>query len=192
MKTRITLLCHGPTTSNRTSAFPADEPLEPAAREQTALLKCSLDRADRVLVSPLLRARQTADLLGLSGTCEPTLADCDYGRWSGKTMQTIAQEEPDALAAWVADLSAAPHAGEAMSNVVVRIAGWLDQAMDKGGHTVAITHASVIRACIMHILQTAPAAFWKIDVEPLSLTHLSSDGRRWSLRLPARSGSNGR
>jgi len=32
------------------------------------------------------------------------------------------------------------------------------------------------------VLGAGAPAFWRIDVEPLSLTELSSDGRRWNLR----------
>lgn len=185
MKTRITLICHGATASNRSAAFPADEPLEAKALKQTASLKGRLPHADHVLVSPSLRTRQTAQALGLLAESDTVLAECDYGRWAGSTMQAISQQEPEALATWIGDLSAAPHGGEAMADLFARAAGWLAGALGKGGHTIAITHASVIRACILHVLQADHAAFWKVDVEPLSCTQLSSDGRRWSLRLPS-------
>lgn len=185
MKTRITLICHGATASNRSASFPADEPLEGKALEQTVLLKGRFDHADRIVVSPLLRARQTAEALELPEEIEPALAECDYGLWAGREMEAIGRQHPDAFASWMTDFSAAPHGGESMSCVLTRVGDWLDGNMGQGGHTVAITHASVIRASILHVLQATPTAFWKIDVEPLSRTQLAGDGRRWTLRLPA-------
>ncbi len=51
--------------------------------------------------------------------------------------------------------------------------------MAERGHTIAITHASVIRTAIAHVLGAPLAASWKIDIEPLSITDFRSDGRRW-------------
>jgi broad specificity phosphatase PhoE len=49
------------------------------------------------------------------------------------------------------------------------------------GKTVAITHASVIRAAIVHTIEANPRSFWRIDVAPLSVTALSGNGVRWTL-----------
>ena len=45
-----------------------------------------------------------------------------------------------------------------------------------------MTHAAVIRAAVLIVLDAPASAFWRIDVEPLSLTDLRFDGRRWALR----------
>jgi broad specificity phosphatase PhoE len=47
---------------------------------------------------------------------------------------------------------------------------------------VAITHPAVVRAAIVHALGAPPAAFWRIDVAPLSRTDLSGRDGRWNLR----------
>jgi len=51
------------------------------------------------------------------------------------------------------------------------------------GHTIAVTHGSVIRAAIVHVLGAPLSACRKIDIEPLGITEFSSDGRRWMLRV---------
>ena len=78
--TRLTLLCHAPTQATRTFAFPLDEPIEPASAKKVLAMAPSLDRADRVWVSPAQRARETANLLDLPATTEPALGECNYGR----------------------------------------------------------------------------------------------------------------
>ncbi len=70
----------------------------------------------------------------------------------------------------------------ALADVIARAASVLDELLPLRGHTVAVTHAAVIRAAIVHILGAPLQAFWKIDVEPLSATELTSDGKRWALR----------
>jgi broad specificity phosphatase PhoE len=183
LKARLTLICHGATASNRTATFPADEPLEDKAIGRTALLARQTAGAARIWISPAHRAVQTAAILDLAGEVTPALRDCDYGRWTGKTFETIHAEDPDGLASWMRVFDVAPHGGESLSMLFGRVAGWLDERLADRGHAVVITHASVIRACLLHVLGAAPQAFWKIDVEPLSVTELSGDGRRWALRL---------
>jgi broad specificity phosphatase PhoE len=183
LKARLTLICHGATASNRAATFPGDERLEEKAAEQTEMLGRHVTGADHVWISPAQRAAQTAEILGLRGDVEPSLRDCDYGRWTGSSLAAIHAEDPDGLARWMSAFDAAPHGGEPLAGLCVRVAGWLDGRLGDSGHTVAITHASVIRACLLHVLQAPQPAFWKIDVEPLSVTELSGDGRRWALRL---------
>lgn len=185
MKARLTLICHGATASNRAATFPADEPLEESAARQTPMLASPVASANSVWLSPAQRVAQTADILGLSGKVDPALGDCDYGRWRGKTIADIHAEDPDGLCDWMTSFEARPHGGESLASLGGRVASWLDDRLVDGGHTVAITHASVIRACLLHILQAPQKAFWAIDVEPLSITELSGDGRRWALRMVA-------
>ncbi|MDZ7904798.1 MAG: histidine phosphatase family protein [Cypionkella sp.] len=50
------------------------------------------------------------------------------------------------------------------------------------GRIVAVTHASVIRAIVLHILQAPAEAFWSLDIAPATMTDLRHDGRRWTVR----------
>ena len=188
MPTRLTLLCHGSTAALRSSAFPLDEALESRAIEQTKVLQGAIRRPDHVWTSPALRARQTVAALGFEAVADEALRECDYGRWSGRALDEIQGEEPENVAAWLADMDAAPHGGEPLSAVLRRVGAWLDQHRQKGGHSLVVTHASVIRAAILVVL-TAPArSFWSIDIGPLSLTDLRSDGARWTWRALAPAG----
>ena len=62
-----------------------------------------------------------------------------------------------------------------------RVARWLETQDGTRGKTVAVTHASVIRAAIIHAIEADPGSFWRIDIAPLSVTALSGGGRRWTL-----------
>jgi hypothetical protein len=50
------------------------------------------------------------------------------------------------------------------------------------GHTVAVTHASVIRAAVVHVIEAELRSFWRVDVLPLAFADLRTNGRRWVLR----------
>jgi broad specificity phosphatase PhoE len=182
MPTRLTLICHGATAATRSGAFPADEPLEERALARAAALQPMLRRGDRAWASPALRARQTTAALGLDAVEEPALRDADHGRWTGRRLEDVQAAEPQAVIAWLSDPDAAPHGGESLSEVLRRAAAWLDARAGDGGHGVAVTHAAVIRAAILHVLEAPASAFWRLDVAPLGVTELSHDGRRWTWR----------
>jgi broad specificity phosphatase PhoE len=137
-----------------------------------------LGDADACFTSPALRAVQTAEALGLTATIEPALADCDHGRWRGRRLEEI---EPAALAEWLRDPAATPHGGESVVALIARVAGWLDQRIGIPGTTVAVTHASVIRAAIVAAIRAGPDSYRHIDVAPLTLARLSGHGGRWTL-----------
>ncbi|OCJ10239.1 histidine phosphatase [Rhizobium sp. AC44/96] len=183
MMTRLTWICHGATAANRQARFPLDEPLEADAVSRSAAIASSLPRADAVFVSPALRARQTAEALGLPATVTPELSDCDYGHWAGRSITELHATDPDAVAAWMTEPSAAPHGGESIESLHARLAAWLELRKGEGGHTIAISHAPVIRAAIMVALQAPLSSFWLADIEPLALVRMTSNGSRWSLRF---------
>ncbi len=181
--TRLTFISHGATEANRQARFPLDEPLEQRARTAAQALAEQIPRADHVLTSPALRARQTADALGLAAVVAPELADCDYSRWAGQSITAIGEAEPDALVAWMSDADAAPHGGESFAALHSRLVPWMAAQSTRGGHMIAISHAPVIRAATLIALQAPLSSFWHIDVEPLSALHMTSNGHRWSLRF---------
>ena len=185
MPARLTLVCHAATVATRSATFPSDEGIERGAAELAAALAGRLRRADRGWTSPALCARQTAAALNLDATAHSGLRDCGYGRWSGRKLADVQAEDPAGVAAWLGDAAAAPHGGEARSALLARVAAWLRERVAENGHIVAVTHPAVIRAAIMGVVAAPADAFWRIDIEPLSVVELRSDGTRWNLRAAA-------
>lgn len=181
MTTRVKLICHGSTPAVRASAFPNDESLEPAALQKLTDSAYRLGGLDRILASPAPAAWQTAEALGLSATAETALRECDYGLWAGRSMAAVHDEAPEDLALWLTDLGSHPHGGESLLSLMHRVGAWLDAQHGFTGVVAAVTHASVIRAAIVHALGAPPSSFWRIDVAPLALTKLSGGGGGWSL-----------
>jgi broad specificity phosphatase PhoE len=185
-KMRVTLICHGATAATRMAAFPRDEPLDARALEQAAALRDAVPHEVRALSSPALRARQTAQALGLHADSEAALRECDFGRWAGRSLKDVQAAGPEAIALWLGDVAAAPHGGEPFSAVFQRVSAWLKQAMSGDRDIVAVTHSTVIRAAIVHVLAAPANSFWRIDVEPLSIVELSGRGQSRQLRLVPR------
>jgi broad specificity phosphatase PhoE len=181
MTARLILICHGSTDAVRSASFPADEPLDERGATRAAALAGTLSKADWCWTSPELRARQTAQSLRLNANLESALRDCDYGRWAGRRFDEVQVSEPDAIALWLRDPAAAPHDGESITAVIRRVGQWLADEQARHQRTIVVTHPAVIRAAIVHAIEAAPQSFWRIDIAPLSVTRLSSQGRRWNL-----------
>ncbi|TCU22488.1 broad specificity phosphatase PhoE [Rhizobium azibense] len=183
MHTRLTWICHGLTSAGRNGRFPLDEPLEESAVTQTRAISGWLQRADRVVTSPALRARQTAEALSLVSLPDPLLADCDYGRWGGMAIADLQMQEPENMLAWMSDPESAPHGGENIRQLAGRAALSMETQSVLGGHVIAVSHAAVIRVAILNVLQAPLSSFWLADIEPLSVIRMTHNGRRWALRF---------
>jgi broad specificity phosphatase PhoE len=197
------------TTATRRAAFPADEPLDAGGtRDAGALVHApALRGAERLLTSPALRARQTAALgpaVVASGTVTVTvdeaLADAGAGDWRGLTLAEAAERDPKRLTAWLDDPDARPPGagGESRRELLARVGAYLDRLHASAstgearvdpaggdgqapGTTVAVTHGAWVRAAVLLALGAPPAAFWRIDVAPASLTVLHRRERGWAL-----------
>jgi broad specificity phosphatase PhoE len=182
MTPRITLICHATTPDLRAATFGGDASLDEAGKAQAQRLAGCLGRVDHCWVSPAARARETAAALGLVGVVDERLRDCDYGRWAGLRFKQVLMREPRKLVSWIRKPETAPHGGETIAQVLQRVAAWMAEQGRERGRTVAITHAAVIRAAIVHVIQAQLPSFWRVDVLPLSQTDLRTNGRRWVLR----------
>jgi broad specificity phosphatase PhoE len=178
---RLDLLAHGASAATRGARFPNDDLLEPSAVGALEALRGRLRPYAQVLTSPARAARETAAALGFDAEVEMALSDCDYGRWRGLASKDVAEREPDAFAAWLGDPAATPHSGESFAALIERTRAWLTQALTRESATLAVTHASVVRAAIVNALGAGSSAFARIDVAPLSLARLSGHAGRWNL-----------
>jgi broad specificity phosphatase PhoE len=176
---RLLLVPHAATAATRAGAFPLDEPLD--SRGRVAAAGLALPSRCTVLAGPALRCRETASAAGLDFELDPALADCDYGAWAGRTLADVHAAEPAAFGAWRTDPDSRPHGGESLAEFAARVAGWLDGQAAGDGTVVAITHAGVVRAALVHALGAPLDAFWRIDAAPLSVTELHARDGRWTV-----------
>ncbi|MDC0768531.1 histidine phosphatase family protein [Streptomyces sp. HD] len=143
-----------------------------------------LPPAALVVLSPSVRCRETAEALEL-GAGEPSveLAGLDVGRWRGLALDEVSGAEPAAVGQWLADPASAPHGGESVRDLCLRIGRWLDGAARTEGRTVAVVEPDVVRAVVVQVLDAPAAAFWRVDVPPLTATAISGRSGRWNLGL---------
>ncbi|RZF25352.1 histidine phosphatase family protein [Paraburkholderia sp. UYCP14C] len=199
MDTRLLLVSHAATAAQRAGRFPADDPLDPRGRSEAEAARAhlALPADAAVFTSPAACARETAAALGLSATPADALADSDYGKWRGQRLADIADATPRELALWTREPDAAPPGGESFAQLVRRVGEWLDAqqadvrscnavneassaAFPRCRSIVAITHAAVLRAAIVHGLGASPSVFCRIEIAPLSVVELRYSRRGWS------------
>jgi broad specificity phosphatase PhoE len=192
MQTRLLLVSHAPTAAQRSGRFAgADEGLDARGHAAAAAYARQADLArgnSAALTSPAACARETAAALGLAATVCDALAETDYGSWRGRRLTELAAEASQALEAWLRDPAAAPPGGESFEAVLARVGAWLDgyaahdDAADRSSDrtVIAITHAAVMRAAIVHTLQATSAAFAHIEIAPLTVVELRRSTRGWA------------
>ncbi|MFC9702380.1 histidine phosphatase family protein [Streptomyces sp. NPDC056943] len=176
---RLVLVAPAMNAALREARFDDDSPVEPVRAEPLRL------RQTRTLISPSARCRGTAEALGLPGVVpEPALAGCAMGRWRGRSLDELAAEEPESVAAWLSDPDAAPHGGESLSALWTRVAAWLDAL--EPGTLWAVAEPDVIRSAVAHALGAPGTAFWRLDVRPLSYVELTGRAGRWNVGIGSR------
>ncbi len=176
---RTTLLAHAPTSATAAAAFPGDELLDARGRAWAEAGSGSL-RAERVVCAPEPACRETCDLLGFPPAVDGGLRGWDLGSWAGRTLDAVAAEQPDEVATWLADPAAAPHGGESLTALVVRVRRWLERAQP--GHTLAVCSPAIVRAAVVAVLDAPDTAFWRVDIAPMTVTDLRGGPVRWTAR----------
>lgn len=147
--TRLALLRHGRTAWNDEGRLQgrADVPL---TEQGKALLRAvrlpDHWRAAAWYVSPLRRARESADCLGLRATVDERLIEMSFGQFEGKTLPEL-RDDPDLDMAELeaGGLDFQPPQGESPRQVQDRLRPWL-AGLAGGPDVGALTHKGVIRA----------------------------------------------
>ena len=181
MPIRLSFICHARTEAQRLGRFALDEPAESKGLQLATELSARLKKPVRILCAPETRALQTAHALGGEIEIVPALGDYDVGDWQGQRLSDLQQSMPQVLADWVSNPFSAPHGGESVQDLCLRVSAWLDEFREEG-HFAVVTHPFIIRAAILHALAASTASFNLIDVEPLAVVDLRFN-ERWRLRV---------
>jgi probable phosphoglycerate mutase len=154
---RIFLIRHGATewsVSGRHTGR-TDIPLTEEGRRQAERLRVRLarERFSLVLVSPLKRARETAELAGFGDAAEvvPDLVEWDYGDYDGRTAAEIRQERPG----WTPWHDGFP-GGETLEQLAARAARVVARVRDAPGDVALFAHGHILRVIAACWLEQPP------------------------------------
>jgi probable phosphoglycerate mutase len=149
------------------------------------------DPVVEVRTSPLSRARDTAQLLGLgpSVTVDERWVEVDYGEFECQPLGGIPAE---VWQRWRSDRDFRPEGGETLGEVDERIAGACQElfatdgagARRAGGDVVVVSHVTPIKAAVAWALGTADL-YWRLHLRTASVTRIG-----WNRDAPILHGFN--
>ena len=160
----LLLARHGETSDNAHGQILGrrDPPLSRAGREQAAGLAASLGLAIVAMwCSPLLRARQTAeivaDAIGVAPTVLDDLIESDRGSWEGERFEEISARTPELFAAFeAAQTGFAFPGGESLAQQLERTRKALTMVAASPSPALVVAHAGTIRAAMIAVGRRPP------------------------------------
>ncbi|HJT43538.1 MAG TPA: histidine phosphatase family protein [Rhizomicrobium sp.] len=178
---KIAFLRHGPTEWNALGRIQGhtDIPLSEAGLASMAALRLPL-AAPRLYASPLLRARQTVQALGLKNpVLDMRLMEQHWGIWEGLTRaEILSRHGADAFAKAGLGEAFRPGGGESTRELNARVAAFLKDVAREESDAIAVAHLGVLRAA--YTLATGwdmatpmPAG---LDISKILLLSLDSSG----------------
>jgi probable phosphoglycerate mutase len=129
-------------------------------------------RFDRIIVSPLLRARQTAELAGFGAmsVIDPRLIEMNFGEYDGKTSEEIRRERPG----WTYLRDGCP-GGETTEDVGRRADALLADLAGRDNTVLLFGHSVILRVLTARWLGFAPEDGRHFMLSPASLCILAYD-----------------
>jgi broad specificity phosphatase PhoE len=173
---------HGRTTANARGLLlgRADPELDELGRRQASALRPAVAGASRAVCSPLLRARQTAEALGLPVTVDDRWIELAYGVLEGVALADVPRTT---WAEWQADPAWAPEGGESLVDVGIRVRAACEELAEECTErdVVVVTHVSPVKAAVAWALSTTDDVTWHLYAAPAAVTRISTVGPRRSL-----------
>ncbi|HEY0401197.1 MAG: histidine phosphatase family protein [Blastococcus sp.] len=163
----VIVVRHGQTEWSRSGQHTGvtDLPLLPAGEEDARRLRTVLGQRHitHAFVSPLVRARRTAELTGLfdggiDTRIEPDLVEVDYGRYEGLTTKEISAQLGRSWSLWHDGTVPGETPGETLDQVAQRVDRVLDRARPllADGDVALVAHGHVLRVLTARWLGLGP------------------------------------
>jgi broad specificity phosphatase PhoE len=178
----LILVRHGESTANAQGLLlgRTDAALTEKGRVQAAGVRRLLTTPVRSLrSSPLMRARDTADLLGLGLVPEidDRWIEVDYGEFEAQPLSGLPAE---VWQRWRTDPEFRPAGGETLAEVDQRIAAACDElfatkgsgARASDGDVVVVSHVTPIKAAVAWALGASAGLSWRLHLQTASVTRI--------------------
>jgi probable phosphoglycerate mutase len=151
-----------------------DLPLLAQGVEQAKALRSRLSGSTfaAVLTSPLVRARETAELAGLGAEAvvDPDLAEWDYGAYEGVTTDQIRQEHPG----WELFTDGVPD-GESVEDVAARVDRVIARVRHTPGDVACVAHSHVLRVLAARWIGLDATVGRSLVLDPAAVSELGWD-----------------
>ena len=172
---RLLLVRHGQTDwhdPKRAQGW-TEVPLNETGRAQAAALAEAMkgETFDRVLVSDLGRAQDTARVLGRPFETDPRLRERNYGDWEGGDFAaTNAQIAAKAQAEGVSLEEVRPPDGESTVDLWKRVSPLVDELAQGEGTTLVVAHGGTVACMVSQLIRATPATTHSFHFSNCSVT----------------------
>jgi broad specificity phosphatase PhoE len=155
LSARLVLVRHGQSTYNAEMRLQgqADPPLSEAGRAEARALAPVLPPFDQVVTSDLVRASETAALLGYPDAIrDARWREIDIGEWQGRSLSDF----PDEIEHSWRGGPVTPPGGESWAQFQARVGAAADELLAAGGTWLAVCHGGVVRGVVSHVTGADP------------------------------------
>jgi broad specificity phosphatase PhoE len=182
----LILVRHGQTDPNVRGLLlgRADPPLTQAGYRQACALAAALPRADRIVSSPLARARHTAAVLAGAAPGDADAAgvevdarwiEMDYGELDGCPPTALGEQS---WQTWREDPDFVPAGGESLAAVCIRVREACEELAEDAarGNVIVVSHVSPIKAAVTWALGVGVEVAWRMFLGDAAVCRIDTSG----------------
>lgn len=170
----LILVRHGQTATNAAGRLlgRADPPLTELGERQASAVAKAIGPVDRVISSPLARARATAACFDVDVETDDRWIEIDYGVLENQPLAEVSREFWDQ---WRADPSIAPEGGESLAAVGERVWEACEElAADASNRDiVVVSHVSPIKAAVAWTLGGDHDMVWRMFLDVAAVSRIA-------------------
>lgn len=170
----LVLVRHGRTAANAAHRLQGhlDLPLDDEGFVQVAALAQWIGHVDRVVSSPLLRARQTAEAFSATYEVDERWIELDYGTLDGALLSDVGD---DVWKQWRADATYRAGGAESLAELYVRVVAAAEELLvDARERTIVVTtHVSPIKAVVTWALGVDVSVGWRCRLDQASVCRIA-------------------
>lgn len=203
MTTRLILIRHGVTQDTTAKRFSgglggANPPLSAQGRGQITQALSLVGRVEAIISSPVLRARQSAELLAATTGLEVEerlgLAEMDFGRWEGREMAEVMKTEQQEFLDFFSTIDhPAGGSGESLLKAQQRVRDVRDEIVSsyQGKRVAVFSHVTPIKILTADAIGAPLDSVYRTNLAPagVSIIELGKRGQRllgFNLLVPQR------
>ena len=169
----LILVRHGRTDLNARGLLQGrlDPSLDEVGYAQAAELAKVLGHVDRVISSPLRRARETADAIASSVEVDERWIELDYGELDGLAVSSVGADVWDR---WRSDLTFEPPGGESLHTLSHRVLDACHALVEEASErdVVVVSHVSPIKIAVTWALGVGAETGWRTHLDAASITRV--------------------
>ena len=149
-----------------------DQPLDKVGHRQAVEIAKVLTDIDRVISSPLMRATQSAAVLGKPVEIDQRFVELDYGSFDGLLQSDVPGET---WRKWRDDKNFRPPNGETLVELDLRVRQAIIELVEdaRTKNIVVVSHVSPIKAIIAWSLGSDVGASWRMLLDRASISRIA-------------------